>query len=328
MLKKIKVIPLAAESLGVRSMCTLVQTPDVVMLLDPGVSLCPMRYGLPPHPEEFRRIMQLREAISSAAKTAQVVTVSHYHYDHHTPDHEDWLVNWTEAKNTARQIYQDKYVLAKNYYENINKSQRERALTFQRSNKKIFKKFEFSDGKSFCFGNQTQMVFSEAVYHGSQASGLGYVVLVSIICGDERFVFAPDVQGPMIAHTTDLIKTAHPQLLMIGGPPFHLLGTKVTNNELEKAVLNLKELVKVIPTIIIDHHMLRDSNWKIKLSLVEDTAVKCGHKLVTAAEFLGKENHLLESKRNFLYLQNPPSKAFQNWMTQSGFEQSHLKPPL
>jgi len=38
-LKNIKVIPLADESFGVRSMCTYIETPDVKILTDPGVSL-------------------------------------------------------------------------------------------------------------------------------------------------------------------------------------------------------------------------------------------------------------------------------------------------
>ena len=49
---KIKITPLAAESLGVRSMCTLVETPDIKMILDAGISICPYRFYLLPHPIE------------------------------------------------------------------------------------------------------------------------------------------------------------------------------------------------------------------------------------------------------------------------------------
>ncbi len=63
-MKKVKVTPLAAESFGVRSMCTLVETPDVKVLLDAGVSLCPFRFGYPPHPIEFQTISHLREKIA------------------------------------------------------------------------------------------------------------------------------------------------------------------------------------------------------------------------------------------------------------------------
>jgi len=89
MLKHIHVVPLAAESFGVRSMCTYVETPDVKILLDAGVSLCPYRFGLPPHLLEFKAIEDCRRKIAEAAERAEIVTVSHYHFDHHTPSYED-----------------------------------------------------------------------------------------------------------------------------------------------------------------------------------------------------------------------------------------------
>ena len=51
-LKKIEVHPLAYESLGVRSMSTFIQTPDVSLLIDPGVALGP-RKPIIPHPREY-----------------------------------------------------------------------------------------------------------------------------------------------------------------------------------------------------------------------------------------------------------------------------------
>ena len=68
------------------------ETPDVKVLLDAGISLCPYRFSLPPHPIEFQTIAKLRGRIAEAADTAEVVTISHYHFDHHTPSFEDWVV--------------------------------------------------------------------------------------------------------------------------------------------------------------------------------------------------------------------------------------------
>jgi predicted metallo-beta-lactamase superfamily hydrolase len=39
-----KISPLAADSLGARSMATLVETRDVTVLIDPSVRLGPYRY--------------------------------------------------------------------------------------------------------------------------------------------------------------------------------------------------------------------------------------------------------------------------------------------
>ena len=63
MLKKIKVVPLAEESFGVRSMCTFIETSDVKILLDAGASLAPNRFRYPPHPREYQAIAECRERI-------------------------------------------------------------------------------------------------------------------------------------------------------------------------------------------------------------------------------------------------------------------------
>jgi predicted metallo-beta-lactamase superfamily hydrolase len=147
-----RIVPLAAESLGIRSMSTYVETKDVKILLDAGVSLCPDRFRLPPHPLEFEAIQEARMRIAGAAEKAEVVTISHYHFDHHTPSFEDWLSNWTEANETARQIYEGKTVLMKNPKEQINFSQRRRGWMFQKTGGKYAQKLEVADRKTFVFG--------------------------------------------------------------------------------------------------------------------------------------------------------------------------------
>jgi len=327
-LHNIKITPLAAESFGVRSMCTLVETPDVTLLLDAGVSLCPYRFGLPPHPIEFKTIDSLRRRIAEAADKAEVVTISHYHFDHHTPSYEDWLVNWTEANETARQIYQGKKVLMKNPREKINASQRKRAWLFQKTGGKYAKALEVADGKTFAFGEGTILRFSEAVSHGPDDSMLGWVVMVLVECRGERFMFAPDVQGPMSAHTFELIKAAKPQVLMIGGPPFYLGGFKVDEAQLQLGLKNLVGVVEAVPVTILEHHALRDESWQQRTKQAYDMAAETGHRVMTAAEFAGDRNNFLESKRKTLYVENPPSKEFEKWMRQGLTEKSHAKPPI
>ena len=328
MLQKIKVTPLAAESFGVRSMCTLVETPGITMLLDAGVSLCPYRFGLPPHPIEFKTIDRLRRQIAEAANKANVVTISHYHFDHHTPSYEDWLVNWTEATETARQIYQGKKVLMKNPRQKINGSQRQRAWLFKMTAGKYAKALETADGKIFALGSETSLCFSEAVFHGPENSALGWVVMALVEYEGERFVFAPDVQGPMSLRTLELIKAAKPQVIMIGGPPFYLGGFKVDEAQLQLGLKNLVAVVKTVPLTILEHHTLRDQSWQLRIKQVYDAAVKMGHRVMTAAEFVGHENNFLEAKRKMLYVENPPSKEFERWMRESLTEKSHAKPPI
>jgi uncharacterized protein len=325
-LSKIKIMPLAAESLGVRSMCTLVETPDVTVLFDAGISLCPYRFSLPPHPKEFQTIEKLRKVIAQAANKAQVVTISHYHFDHHTPSFEDWVVNWTEADITARQIYQGKMVLMKNPKENINASQRQRAWMFQKTGGKYAKTMESADGRTFNFG-KTTLSFSKAVSHGSEKSILGYVVMALVECEGERFMFAPDVQGPMAVESVDLIVSAKPDVLMVGGPPFYLGGFRVEQSQLELGLGNLGKIVDAVPTVILEHHALRDESWKQKTGQVNERAYLLGHKILTAAEFSGEKNVFLEANRKRLFRDYPPSAEFNLWMKKLN-EKKIGKPPL
>jgi uncharacterized protein len=325
-LKQIQVTPLASESFGVRSMCTLAKTPDVTVLLDAGISLCPWRFNLPPHPIEFQKIKTLREKIAKAADQSQIVTISHYHYDHHTPSFEDWVVNWTAQTETARQIYQGKDVLAKNPNENINASQRERAWMFQKTGGKYAKTLQDFDGKTFTYGN-TRLRFSEPLAHGEDNGMLGYVIAVSIEYGNERFMFAPDVQGPMSNRTLNVITETQPSMLMLGGPPFYLSGFRVNEAAIQNAVNNLYRIIETVPLTVLEHHMLRDEFWKQKALPIFEHASKVGHRVLTAAEFAGVDNVFLESKRKQLFKENPPSEEFQQWMkTLTG--KRITKPPI
>ena len=327
MLRDIHVVPLAAESLGVRSMCTYVETPDLRLLLDAGVSLCPNRFGLPPHPQELQAIAEARKRIAQAAEKAEVVTISHYHYDHQTPSFEDWLVNWTEADETAKQIYRDKVVLVKNPRENINFSQRERGWIFAKTGGKQAREIKNADAKSFTFG-QTKLCFSEPVFHGSERSELGWVLMATIETEEEKFLFAPDVQGPMSSRPLKIIKEEKPQLLMIGGPPLYLSPLKVSENQLQTGLKNLAEIVTIVPHVMLDHHIIRDEDWQKKTVDLFYQTYQCGSTVQTAAEYLGDKNRPLEALRKKLYAEDPPSKEFEKWRKTNDEIKKHTRPPI
>ncbi|MGB9684288.1 MAG: MBL fold metallo-hydrolase, partial [Candidatus Bathyarchaeales archaeon] len=315
------------ESLGVRSMCTYVETPDVRVLLDAGVSLCPNRFGLPPHPLEYKAIIESRKRIAEVAEKAEVVTLSHYHFDHHTPSYEDWLCNWTRAGETVRQIYQGKIVLMKNPKEWINFSQRRRGWVFQKTGGKYAERLEVADGKTFIFG-KTQIKFSKPVSHGLENSALGWVLMATIEVENERFLFAPDVQGPISAKTLEIIVNEKPQLVMVGGPPSYLAGFRVSEEQLQLGMRNLEKIAETAPCTILEHHLLRDEKWREKAVKVFETAEKVGHKVLTAAEFLGEENAFLEAMRKRIFVEKPPSKEFEKWMRESLNMKKKVKPPV
>jgi uncharacterized protein len=326
LLSSIRVTPLASESFGVRSMCTLVETQEVTLLLDAGISLCPYRFNLPPHPFEFQIIASLRKTIAKAADKATIITISHYHFDHHTPSFEDWVVNWTEEGETARQIYQDKIILAKNPKEKINTSQRQRARMFQETGGKYARVLEVADHRTFNYG-RTFLRFSEPVTHGSEDSNGGWVIMTVVERGGERFMFAPDIQGPMSTHTLELILATKPTIIMLGGPPLYLGGSRVEMAQLEQGLRNLERIVEEVPLVVLEHHTLRDGAWKPKMEEIFKKASQAGHKILTAAEFVGKENLFLESKRKQLYLDQPPSAEFKTWMKTLG-DIKIAKPPI
>jgi uncharacterized protein len=326
MLNKIKVTPLASESFGVRSMCTLVETPDVRILLDAGVSLAPYRFSLLPHLIEFQTIARLRKSIAEAAERAEVVTISHYHFDHHTFSDEDWLVNWTEATETAKQIYQDKTVIMKNPTDKINASQRERARIYKKTGGRFAKKLLVADGKEFVFG-ETVLRFSEAVSHGPENSLLGWVVMATVECAGQRFMHAPDVQGPISARATEIIIAEKPDVLMVGGPPFYLGGFKVDEEQIQRGLSHLRQIVEIVPLTIIEHHALRDVNWRKRAELIFGIAEQAGHRLVTGAEYAGLTEVFLESRRKELYEKFPPSIEFEKWSKLKPTNLCHTKPP-
>jgi predicted metallo-beta-lactamase superfamily hydrolase len=327
MLKHIRVVPLAVESLGVRSMCTYVETSDVKILLDAGVSLCPNRFGFPPHPKEFKAIDECRKSIARAAEDAEIVTLSHYHFDHHTPSYEDWLTQWTEKTETARQVYEGKTVLLKNPREMINYSQRQRGWMFQKTGGSFAEKLEVADGKSFDFGG-TRVKFSEPVFHGPENSFLGWVLMTTIECRGEAFMFAPDIQGPISSKTLQIIINEAPQLMMLGGPPSYLIGFKTDEEQVRAALSNLRRIVECVPVTILEHHFLRDENWRERSVDVFYQAYKSDHTVLTAAEFLGLQNNFLEASRRRLFGEDPPSREFEKWMKTSIEAKKHLRPPI
>jgi len=56
----------------------------------------------------------------------------------------------------------------------------------------------------------------------------------------------------------DKILAENPQLVIVGGPPPYLAGFRVTDEQVETGIQNLKRLVKSVPTTILEHHIFRD----------------------------------------------------------------------
>lgn len=282
-----KVFPIAADSLGTRSMATLVKTHDCSIFIDPAVALGPSRYRLSPHPLELQRLDEHWLEIKKLAGKSDILIVTHYHYDHHNPD--------------APEIYKDKTVFLKHPKTKINKSQMGRAKFFLERLECLPKEIQYSDGNEFSFG-KTKIRFSKPVFHGTN-SRLGYVTEVSIKEEDFCFVFTSDVEGPSIEDQAKFILDENPNLLYLDGPMTYMLGYRYSKASLEQSIKNIARIFEKtkIETLILDHHFLRDIKWNKRIDGVFEAAEKNNVKVVTAAEYLGLENEILEARRKELY---------------------------
>ncbi|MDP8003828.1 MAG: hypothetical protein RAK17_06575, partial [Caldisphaera sp.] len=85
--------------------------------------------------------------------------------------------------------------------------------------------------------------------------------------------------------------------------PTYFAGYKVSEEAVEKGLNNLKEVIEnnVAKIVVVDHHLLRDINYKEKLKEHYKIAEKLNIKLLTSAELMGIEINQLEAKRKELW---------------------------
>jgi len=321
----IRFTPIGFESLGVRSMCTFVETADVKILIDPGAALGP-RFRLLPHPKEYEALKDCRRSIRKYARMADILTISHYHHDHFTPNFTDttWLASNPQE---AEHIYRDSIMMAKDARSSTNVSQRRRGWILQSFCRKINGKIIVADSKSFRYGGTT-VRFSAPLPHGEDSGGLGFVLATVIESGSEKFIHASDVQGPMSNSALQFILSERPSAIIIGGPPTYLSGVKVSETSIRRAMDNLTEAARNIPLVIADHHMLRAPDSILQLSTLSAAAKPLGHSIMTAADYVGRRPQLLEANRITLYRDDPPRREFIKWTKLPREKQRETKPPI
>ena len=283
-----RVIPLASESLGVRSLATFVEAGGIKILVDPGVALGPKRYGLPPAKVEIETLHRMRRKLQGYAKRADVITISHYHYDHHTPFFEGLYESSSEEY--AREIHEGKLLFIKHPRENINFSQKKRAWAFLKRAEPIARGIEFADGRSFDLGD-VALEFSPAVPHGSEGSKLGFVVMVMIDDGF-RLIHASDIQL-LNRKAVEWIIEKVPDLLITGGPPTYL--GKRAEGSWKTGIKNLNEIIRETNAeVVLDHHIVRDKRYREFFDELEKSPK-------TFAGFLNVEDRPLEAYRRELH---------------------------
>ncbi len=177
-----KIVPLAAESLGVRSMATYVEVGQTGILIDPGATLAPARFNLPPAEEEWEALRRANDRISAYATRAHVIVVTHYHEDHFRSDPAS---------------YAGKFVLVKDPRRMVHGRQAKRAADLWTTLAPVAR-VQSADG---CRRRtlDLELRVSPPLPHGPEGTPLGAVVVLTLAdpAEPERFVFASDVQGPL-----------------------------------------------------------------------------------------------------------------------------------
>jgi len=283
---------IAADSMGVRSMATVVNACGHRVGVDLGASLAPRRYGLPPHRVEIERLEKAVRDSLEALASSNIVLLTHYHYDHYLRDYPE--------------KYSGKILLVKHPTRNINYSQRRRSWVFlKKLGVETIADVKYADASRFEFGRLT-IEFSPPVWHGEEGTKVGWVVMARLICGDSTMVFASDVQGPVNTEALEILYSwskPRPEVVYLSGPPTYFAGYKVRVSSVERGLVNLEELVKrVAPDyLVVDHHLLRDLEYDKHLARIREAASLTGTIVLTAAEFMGKPVEQLEARRTELW---------------------------
>jgi predicted metallo-beta-lactamase superfamily hydrolase len=148
---------------------------------------------------------------------------------------------------------------------------------------------KFMDGKFFEFG-ETRLRFPKAMFHGIEFSTVGWVVPVIVEYKDEKILYSSDLNGPMIEDYAEWIINEDPDVLLLDGPSSYMIPYTVNLINFRRTVENISRIVKEseIDTIILDHHLLRDTKYQERMASVYKTAEKVGKNLLTVAEHYGK----------------------------------------
>ena len=274
---------LAADSFGTRSMATYVEAEGVKIMIDPGVALSPNRFSLPPHPIEEKRRTECWERIVARTKEADLIIITHYHQDHFNPDHPE--------------IFRGKDVWLKDNESHINYHQKIRADSLLEKIRSIAETIEIADGRDLNLGT-TRITFSPPLAHG-RSEKLGFVISVAIEAG-KTFLFTSDVQGMVLDEQADFVLKREPETVYLDGPNTPMLGYKYFEEDLRRSLENIFRLIdqEYCRWLVIDHHLLRDPNWRSWLPRLPE-------KVVTAASFSNKAEEQFEALRRELYQDYP-----------------------
>jgi predicted metallo-beta-lactamase superfamily hydrolase len=243
-------------------------------------------------------LIRKRGEMVSLSRESDVIAISHYHLDHLSPQETDLRTTFS-TRAYVDEVFADKVLLCKDPDNNVAERQGIRGRKFRRIYAGRAPEYHVADGGNFRFG-QTEIVFSEPLWHGREGTVQGYVVGTCVRDGEMTVVHASDVQL-LNGRCVEWMVEQEPDLAITAGPPL-FDPDRMKHGEWGMASGLLKELSRGVPNVVVDHHPLRSPDWRDFLG--EVPGVGC------AAEVKGVPVLTLECERRSLYQEEEIEAGF------------------
>ncbi len=278
---------LGSESLGVRGLSCIVEVRGRKIVIDPGLALGYNRYGLLPHPAQVAVGEQVRRKIIADLKDATDVVISHFHGDHvPLPNANPYQL---KAQQVAPLCHTVRFWVKGPEGLSHHMLHRKKHLCDV-----LGRDLPNAEGQT-----DGPLAFSLPVPHGERNGRLGMVMMTRIEDKDTVFVHASDIQL-LDDEAVSLILAWQPDVVLAGGPPFYL--SWLSSKRRWRAWRNARQLARHVDTLILDHHLLRCEEG---LSWLDRLSAETGHRVICAADFMGRPRRLLEARRKQLYEEMP-----------------------
>jgi predicted metallo-beta-lactamase superfamily hydrolase len=135
--------------------------------------------------------------------------------------------------------------------------------------------------------------------HGERSNRLGMVMMTRVEDEEQVFVHASDIQLLDDEPVTQILDWK-PNTVLASGPPLYL--RYLSSRKRKMAWNNALRLAQGVPTLILDHHLLRcEEGYRF----LEGLSSSAGHKVLCAADYMGSSLLLLEAWRQRLYREMP-----------------------
>lgn len=268
-----------------RSLCTVVETGDRSIVIDPGLSLGSLRFGLKPHPFQVAIGAQIRRGIIAELRTSTDIVISHFDGDH-TP-----TVEPNQYQIAVKDVVDD-FRRCRLWIKGPQRSSDQQLRRWMDLEDAIDREIPGMDGKS-----DGPFSFSRPVPHGQQDPYGRSVMMTRIVEGRFSFVHASDTQ---LLDTTaiEAIVAWQPDVVLVSGPPLYRFDAGVADPAWQKAADNAVAISRVAGTTIVDHHLLRS---EMGLAWIEDVRRRSVGRVICAADFMNRGPLLLEAWRGQLY---------------------------